>query len=127
MSEQRKTEIQNQENRKTDQPVELSTVEQGIIYHQAVDAIRTCFDPEIPVNIYELGLIYEVKVAADGGVLVVMTLTTPHCPAAQTLPREVETKVRAVPGVTNARVQVVWDPPWNTGMMSEAARLELGM
>jgi metal-sulfur cluster biosynthetic enzyme len=68
-----------------------------------------------------------VKVSADGGVLVIMTLTTPHCPAAQTLPREVETKVRTVPGVTNALVKVVWDPPWNQSMMSEAARLELGL
>ena len=122
-----KTETQNTETQNTEPLKELSTVEQGMIYHQAVDAIRTCFDPEIPVNIYELGLIYDVKVAADGGVLVIMTLTTPHCPAAQTLPRDVETKVRAVPGVTNAKVQVVWDPPWNTNMMSEAARLELGM
>jgi len=122
MANEEKTEGQT-----TGELKELSTVEQGIIYHQSVDAIRTCFDPEIPVNIYELGLIYDVKVAADGGVLVVMTLTTPHCPAAQTLPRDVETKVRSVPGVTNARVQVVWDPPWTTNMMSEAARLELGM
>jgi FeS assembly SUF system protein len=121
MEDQKKTEAQTSGN------TELSTVEQGVIYHQAVDAIRTCYDPEIPVNIYELGLIYDVKVALDGGVLVIMTLTTPHCPAAQTLPKEVENKVRAVPGVTDARVQVVWDPPWNQSMMSEAARLELGM
>ena len=106
---------------------ELNAVELGLIYHQVVDAIRTCYDPEIPVNIYELGLIYDVKVAADGGVLVVMTLTTPHCPAAQTLPREVEAKVRSVKGVTDARVEIVWEPPWNQTMMSEAARLELGM
>ncbi len=115
------------EGQATGELKELSTVEQGMIYHQAIDAIRTCYDPEIPVNIYELGLIYDVKVAADGGVLVVMTLTTPHCPAAQSLPKEVETRVRAVPGVTNASVQIVWDPPWNQSMMSEAARLELGM
>lgn len=106
---------------------ELTTVELGILYHQAVDAIRTCYDPEIPVNIYELGLIYDVKVAADGGVLVMMTLTSPNCPAAQSLPREVEAKVRSVEGVTAARVEVVWDPPWSQTMMSEAARLELGM
>jgi FeS assembly SUF system protein len=105
----------------------LSSVEQGVIYHQVVEAIQTCYDPEIPVNIYELGLVYDVKVAADGGVLVVMTLTTPHCPAAQTLPREVEEKTRRVPGVTAASVQIVWDPPWNQSMMSDAARLELGM
>jgi len=105
----------------------LNSVEQGLLYHQVVDAIRSCYDPEIPVNIYELGLVYDVRVAADGGVLVVMTLTTPHCPAAQTLPREVETKVRGIKGVTDARVEIVWEPPWNQTMMSEAARLELGM
>ena|SRR5437867_2306096 len=105
----------------------LSTVEQNLIHGQVIDAVRTCFDPEIPVNIYEMGLIYDVKVASDGGVLVVMTLTSPHCPAAQSLPREVETKVKGVPGVTAAAVKVVWDPPWNPSMMSEAAKLELGI
>jgi len=105
----------------------ISTVEQSLIHGQVIEAIRTCYDPEIPVNIYELGLIYEVKVAADGGVLVAMTLTSPHCPAAQSLPREVEAKVKTVPGVTAAKVAVVWDPTWNPSMMTEAARLELGM
>ena len=105
----------------------LSTVEQNLIHGQAIEAIRTCYDPEIPVNIYEMGLIYEVKVAADGGVLVVMTLTSPHCPAAQSLPRDVETKVKAIPGVTAVVAKVVWDPPWNPSMMSDAAKLELGM
>lgn len=106
---------------------QLSTIEQSIIHNNAIEAIKTCYDPEIPVNIYELGLIYDVKVAADGGVLVVMTLTSPHCPAAQSLPREVEAKVKAVPNVTQAVVKVVWDPQWNPSMMTEAARLELGM
>ena len=106
---------------------QLSTIEVELIKNQAIDVLNTCYDPEIPVNIYELGLIYDVKVAADGGVLVVMTLTTPHCPAAQSLPREVEEKVKKVAGVTATKVQVVWDPPWNPAMMSEAARLELGM
>jgi FeS assembly SUF system protein len=106
---------------------EISTIEQGLIREQAIEAIRTCYDPEIPVNIYEMGLIYEVKVAADGGVLVAMTLTSPHCPAAQSLPREVEGKIKAIPGVSAVKVQVVWDPPWNPSMMTEAARLELGM
>lgn len=105
----------------------LSTVEMDLIRSQVIEAMRTCYDPEIPVNIYEMGLIYETKVAADGGVLVVMTLTSPHCPAAQSLPNEVETKARGVPGVTAVAVKVVWDPPWNPGMMSEAAKLELGM
>ncbi|MER3524048.1 MAG: FeS assembly SUF system protein [Ignavibacteria bacterium] len=106
---------------------QLSTVEQTIIYNNVVEVLKTCYDPEIPVNIYEMGLIYDVKVAADGGVLVVMTLTTPHCPAAQYLPREVEAKVKNIPHVTQAVVKVVWDPPWNPSMMSEAARLELGL
>ncbi|HET6273176.1 MAG TPA: iron-sulfur cluster assembly protein [Bacteroidota bacterium] len=105
----------------------ISTVEQSLIHAQAIDAIRSCYDPEIPVNIYELGLIYEVKVAADGGVLVVMTLTSPHCPAAQSLPKEVEAKIKAVPGVTAVEAKVVWDPVWSTNMMSEAAKLTLGM
>jgi len=91
------------------------------------EQLKTCYDPEIPVNIYELGLIYQVEVDDDGSVVVMMTLTSPHCPVAQSLPREVEMKVRAVPGVTSARVLVVWDPPWNPSMMSEAAKLELGM
>jgi FeS assembly SUF system protein len=105
----------------------LSTIEQTLIQGQVVEALRTCYDPEIPVNIHEMGLIYEVKVAADGGVLVVMTLTSPSCPAAQSIPREVEAKVKGIPGVTTAAVKVVWEPPWNPGMMSEAAKLELGM
>ena len=105
----------------------LSTVETKLIENQVIEVIRTCYDPEIPVNIYEMGLIYEVKVAADGGVLIVMTLTSPHCPAAQSLPKEVETKAKGVPGVTAVVVKVVWDPPWNMSMMSDAAKLELGM
>ena len=110
-----------------DRDRQLSTIEQSIIQNDAIEAIRTCYDPEIPVNIYEMGLIYDVKVAADGGVLVVMTLTSPHCPAAQSLPREVEARVKAVPNVTQAVVKVVWDPTWTPSMMTEAARLELGM
>ena len=105
----------------------LSTIELNLLQAQAIEAIRTCYDPEIPVNIYEMGLIYEVKVAADGGVLVVMTLTSPSCPAAQSLPKEVEAKVKGVPGVTAAVVKVVWEPTWTPSMMSEAAKLELGM
>ena len=105
----------------------LSTIEMSLIEAQVIEVLRTCYDPEIPVNIYELGLIYDVKVAADGGVLVNMTLTSPHCPVAQSLPRDVETKIRSVPQVTAAKVNVVWEPPWNPGLMTEAAKLELGM
>ncbi len=105
----------------------ISAIEQKLIEGQVTEAVRTCYDPEIPVNIYELGLIYDVRVALDGGVLITMTLTSPSCPAAQSLPREIEAKVREIPGVTAVRVNVVWDPQWNPSMMSEAARLELGM
>ena len=94
--------------------------------HAVIDAIKTCYDPEIPVDIYELGLIYEVDVQEDGSVAVRMTLTTPMCPVAGTLPPEVEAKIAQVEGVRSATVDVVWDPPWNPSMMSEAARLELG-
>lgn len=106
---------------------QISTIERTVIEAQVIEALRTCYDPEIPVNIYELGLIYEVKVNETGFVNIKMTLTTPHCPVAQSLPREIETKVAAVQGVAGAKVEVVWTPPWNPGMMSEAARLELGM
>ena len=92
-----------------------------------VDAVRTVFDPEIPVNIYELGLIYDIFVTAEHVVGVRMTLTSPSCPAAQTLPGEVEHKVRNVEGVTDARVDVVFDPPWDKDKMSEAAKLQLGL
>lgn len=92
-----------------------------------VDALCTIFDPEIPVNIYELGLIYEIIVDADARVLIRMTLTSPACPSAQQLPSEVQYKVRAVDGVTEAAVDVVWDPPWTKDMMSDAAKLALGI
>jgi len=94
---------------------------------QVIDALRTCYDPEIPVNIYELGLVYEVDVTPEGAVAIRMTLTSPMCPVAESLPPEVEQKVREVPGVASASVEVVWEPPWNPGMMTEAARLELNM
>jgi FeS assembly SUF system protein len=92
-----------------------------------VDAISTVYDPEIPVNIWELGLIYDIAVDAAGVAGVLMTLTAPGCPAAQSLPVEVDQKVRAVPGVTGARVEVVWEPAWTKDRMSEAARLQLGL
>ncbi len=93
---------------------------------RVVDAIKTCFDPEIPVNIYDLGLIYQIRVKAHGQVAIRMTLTSPSCPAAQSLPNDVREKVKLVPGVTDATVDVVWDPPWTPARMSESARLELG-
>jgi FeS assembly SUF system protein len=92
-----------------------------------LDAIRTVFDPEIPVNIYELGLIYDVFVDASGVAAVRMTLTAPGCPAAQSLPVEVAKKVSAVPGITDARVDVVWEPAWTRDRMSDVAKLQLGL
>ena len=92
-----------------------------------VEALKTVYDPEIPVNIYELGLIYGLAVSPDGVVEVRMTLTAPACPAAGTLPGEVESKVKGVPGVKDARVELVWDPPWCKDLMSEAAKLQLGL
>ena len=92
-----------------------------------IDALHTCYDPEIPVDIYELGLIYDIAVEPSGNVKIKMTLTAPNCPVAGSLPLEVEQKVRAVPGVTDVGVELVWDPPWCMDKMSEAAKLQLGM
>ena len=111
-------------------PVEVSPIDR--ITAQALEArviemLRTCYDPEIPVDIYELGLIYDIDINAAGLVNVRMTLTSPACPVAGTLPPEVESKIRAVDGVTDANVEVVWDPPWTPDRMSEAAKLQLNM
>ena len=92
-----------------------------------VEQLKTVYDPEIPVNIYELGLIYQVDVRADQTVYVKMTLTSPMCPVAETLPPEVEAKVAGVPGVAGVELELVWDPPWDMSMLSEAARLQLNM
>jgi FeS assembly SUF system protein len=92
-----------------------------------VATLKTCFDPEIPVDIYELGLIYDVAIEPPGRVAIKMTLTSPMCPVAGSLPPEVEAKVRGVPGVTDATVDVVWEPPWTPAMMSEAAKLQLNV
>lgn len=94
---------------------------------RVVEALRTVYDPEIPVNIFELGLIYKVDVDDDDRIRIDMTLTSPMCPVAETLPEEVKAKVEAVQGVTGASVEVVWDPPWHPSMMTEEAQLELGM
>jgi FeS assembly SUF system protein len=97
------------------------------IEKKIVEALKTCFDPEIPVNIYEMGLIYNVDVQPTGIVHVRMTLTSPACPAAGSLPPEVRWKVQEIPGVKDAKVEIVWDPPWTKDRMSEAARLQLGI
>jgi len=99
--------------------------EQKITREQIVDALKTVYDPEIPVDIYELGLIYDIKIK-DNKVFILMTLTTPNCPSAQSLPMEVKDRVIRVPGVEDVDVEIDWDPPWGMEMMSEEARLELG-
>jgi FeS assembly SUF system protein len=99
----------------------------GEIYDGVIAALKEIYDPEIPVNIYDLGLIYGVEVGDGGHTVVTMTLTTPHCPVAETMPGEVELRVGAVPGVGDVEVNLVWDPPWNPAQMSDEAKLELGM
>ena len=98
----------------------------GALKQAVIEMLATVTDPEIPVNIYELGLIYEVEINADGDARVVMTLTTPNCPVAESMPGEVEDRVGSVPGIRSVSVELVWDPPWTPDRMSEAAKLELG-
>lgn len=105
----------------------LSVSEAIQLQDKAVEALRTCYDPEIPVNIYDLGLVYEIKAERSGEVYVRMTLTAPTCPVAGTLPPEVEAKIKEIPGVKSVKVDLVWDPPWDMTKMSEAARLQLGV
>lgn len=105
----------------------MESINETIMEAEAIEVLRTCFDPEIPVNIYEMGLIYGLKATPDGVVSIQMTLTSPHCPAVQSLPAEIEGKVRAVAGVTDVKIDLVWEPPWDPSKMSEAARLQLGM
>ena len=92
-----------------------------------VEVLKSIYDPEIPVDIYELGLIYDVAISDDGDATITMTLTTPHCPVAESLPQEVELRAMSVPGIRDAVVNLVWDPPWDPSKMSDEARLELGM
>jgi FeS assembly SUF system protein len=100
----------------------MSDLEQRII-----EALRTCYDPELPANIYELGLIYALKVDPSGAVSVQMTLTAPNCPVAGSLPAEVKRKIQALPGVTDVQVELVWDPPWDRSRLSQAALVQLGL
>ena len=99
----------------------------GDLQAAIVEVLKSIYDPEIPVDIYELGLIYGVDVSEDGDATITMTLTTPHCPVAESLPNEVELRVLSVPGIRDAEVKLVWDPPWDPSKMSDEARLELGM
>ena len=102
-------------------------MDNSTITDDIVEVIKTCYDPEIPVNIYEMGLIYTIKVEPTGEADIKMTLTSPNCPAAQSLPAEVEEKVKGVEGVTDATIEIVWEPTWNMEMMSEEAKLTLGL
>jgi FeS assembly SUF system protein len=106
---------------------QLSSIEKMIIKEQVTEQIRTVYDPEIPVNIYELGLVYNIEVNDQGVVDVTMTLTSPACPAAQSIPVEVKQKSDSIKGVASTNVNIVWEPRWETSMMSEEARLTLGM
>jgi len=110
------------ETKAVDEPAANEELKQSV-----VDALKSVYDPEIPVDIYELGLIYDIAISEDGDALVTMTLTTPHCPVAESLPNEVELRVLSVPGIRDAEVKLVWDPPWDPSKMSDEARLELGM
>ena len=107
--------------------VELTPIETEIIKNEIIEAMKTVYDPEIPVSIYELGLIYDVDVDSDGTANIRMTLTSPGCPVAGTLPGEVESKARMESGATDVEVEVVWDPTWTMDMMSDGAKLELGL
>src|SRR3970040_1531415 len=107
--------------------MDITSANTLVIEAQVIEALRTCFDPEIPVNVYELGLIYGIEVDPSGAVEVRMTLTSPNCPAAGTLPGEVREKVRTIPGVTDATAEVVFDPPWDRSTTSEAAEVALDL
>ena len=106
----------------------MNTVQEEIqmLEERVIDVIRTVYDPEIPVDVYELGLIYEVKVDEKFHAHVLMTLTSPSCPVAESMPLEIEDKVKGVPGIESGKVELTFDPPWDKDMMSEAALLELG-
>ena len=101
-------------------------IDKGKLEQEIIQKLKTCFDPEIPVDIWELGLIYEIRIDDDGQVYLQMTLTSPNCPVAGSLPGEVREKVKSVKGVTDVYLDLVWEPAWNMQMMSEEARLELG-
>ena len=105
----------------------LTPIEISLIQAQVIEQMKTIYDPEIPVNIHELGLIYDVVCSDDADVHIIMTLTSPGCPVAGSLPGEVEMSAREVSGVNDVKVDVVWDPPWTMDMMSEEAKLQLGL
>src|SRR5688572_30170528 len=109
-------------------PADAAPVEPGgDLYEAVIEALKEIYDPEIPVNIYDLGLIYDVEITPENHAMVKMTLTTPHCPVAESMPGEVELRVGSVPGIGHAEVELVWDPPWDPQKMTDEAKLELGM
>jgi len=105
----------------------MSEINKQEIEDKIIQVLRTCYDPEIPVDIFELGLIYEIVIDDEANVVIKMTLTSPACPVAGSLPGEVEMKVRQIPEVNDVRIELVWSPPWNQDMMSDAAKIKLGM
>ena len=105
----------------------MTTMEKTWLQSRIIEALETCYDPEIPVDIYRLGLVYDMDIDDDGDVEIKMTLTTPNCPVATSLPDMVQSRISAIPGVRHANVEIVWDPPWGPGKMSDSAKLQLGM
>lgn len=106
-----------------DQATEMTLDE---LREKVIDTLKTCYDPEIPVDIWELGLIYELRFDKEKNLIILMTLTSPMCPVAGTLPPEVEAKIQSIPGIGKVKIEIVWNPPWTKDMMSEVAQLELG-
>jgi FeS assembly SUF system protein len=105
----------------------VKKVDKQALEEQIIAGLKNCYDPEIPVDIFELGLIYEIKIDDEANVIIKMTLTSPACPVAGSLPPEVEYKIKGIPGVNSVKIELVWSPPWDKDMMSEVAKLELGM
>ena len=126
MNEEKKTEENKPEEKSETSEQSVKPVDPEVLKEEVIKVLRSCYDPEIPVNIYELGLIYDINIEANGDVLVMMTLTSPACPVAGTLPVEVQEKLKEHPMINNARVEITFDPPWSFDNMSEEAKLELG-
>jgi FeS assembly SUF system protein len=105
----------------------MNVIDKTRLESAVIEALESCYDPEIPANIYALGLVYGIEISDEGDVRIRMTLTTPHCPVAASLPVEVQSKVGGIAGVKSVDVEVIWDPPWDPGRMSDSAKLQLGM
>ncbi len=127
MEEETKAMTQPEPGNEENQSAGAGSNGEGTTEQQAIELLRTCYDPEIPVDIYELGLVYEIIAKPPDTLDVKMTLTSPSCPVAESLPLEVESKLRGLPGIEKVNVEVVWDPPWTMDNMSEAAKLQLGL